>query len=244
MAHLSGKPLALFEAYLQNWFCRDYALADMCGVAPEFLDELTQARAAPGVVYRMDREGHVWSALSAYLGEAQQPLVAPVAAWRTPAAAAWIRQAALLQQRPEKTAALLQGRFADDYQNALQALPAPLKSYGEQIGDAADAWDAWVKGAYAVCMRAFSANAVVEKLTRRLRARELINVGADALTLEEKQLLLEDITRLSEILTPFAPFERNIGTPGTVIDRGLAMLGLGTENPFGDTSFAPLLEAC
>ena len=153
--------------------------------------------------------------------------------WFSPAAVSWIRLAKLSgADSPREMSEILRDQFRSEFGLAIEALPASLRQYADRIDDAEHAWDAWVRGAYAVCMKAFSAELVVEKLTRRLRAHELLTLGVQSLSQSKKITLLEDITRLSEILTPFSPFERPTGTPGRVIDKALYELNLGKDTPF------------
>jgi len=223
------------HSYLESWFVHADELTAKCGASWPFIQALIEAQACPGIVYSTDGQGRVWSALGAYLGHPIEGFFAgETVDWFSPAAVSWIRLAELSEARsPCEKSEFLQDRFHLEFSLAIEALPDSLRQYADRIDDAEHAWDAWVRGAYAVCLKAFSAELVVEKLTRRLRAHELLALGVHSLSPSEKLTLLEDVTRLSEILTPFSPFERPNGTPGTVIDKALSELGLGCENPFG-----------
>lgn len=212
---------------------------------PCFLRTLVAAGVVPGPVYRLDEVGNIWSALGAYLEGEAAPRIKFHLAWYTPAAAYWVRAAKLDREiAVADISKQYKKDFAEDYAYAIVNLNADLKPYGEQIENAEQSWDAWIRGAYAVCMRSFSADAVVEKLVRRMRAREFLGLGVQNLTSMERKVFLRDLSRLSTLLTPFSPFERPTGTPGTLIDKGLEALGLGTENPFSIAVQAPLREAC
>jgi len=137
-----------------------------------------------------------------------------------------------LNYRIRVTPIKFQNQFASDFEQAVNTLNPSLRSYADKIGTASEAWSAWICGAYGVCLKAFSASIVVNKLTRRLRAWDLLDRGMNSRSQSDNETLLSDITQLSIILLPFSPFERETGTPGTVIDRGLKELQLGFENPF------------
>lgn len=231
---IEGQQRTLMQAYLSAWFRSDVAIQYSCNVSQSYVLELEELGLVPGPAYQTCSQGKVWSALSEYLGHSHICRSSEKRIqWFSPAMVSWIRKIRLVAGRnPEEISARFEAEFHDDYSMALSQLPGALQDYARDIEDAAHAWDAWIRGAYAVCMKSFSAGLVVEKLSRRLRAQALLSIGTSELSRDEKRILLEDTTRLSEILTPFSPLERASGTPGTVIDRCLAELSLGTENPF------------
>jgi len=206
----------------------------MSGVDRGFYTALIEARAIPGDIYRLDNDGYVWSALAAYSDLATAEISNnDTFAWVTPASANWLRCAKLSNTgNPDQISRSFQNQFASDFEQAVNTLNPSLRSYADKIGTASEAWSAWICGAYGVCLKAFSASIVVNKLTRRLRAWDLLDRGMNSRSQSDNETLLSDITQLSIILLPFSPFERETGTPGTVIDRGLKELQLGFENPF------------
>ncbi|MEO1226724.1 MAG: DUF6058 family natural product biosynthesis protein [Pseudomonadota bacterium] len=244
----SAAQRAEFQTYLDMWFCREAELAAMCGTEVATVRQLVAKGGIPGVVYRFDTRGAAWSALAAYQGLEQPECAASATEWFTPASARWVRRAVLLARAGDASAAeTLKQQFLDDYIAAIESVPATLREGLASSESGEEVWDAWVRGAYAVCMRIFTAETIVDKHCRQVRAKRLLAAGEltpDELPPDERLMLHEDIEALAGFLTPFSPFERPNGTPGTVIDRGLAELGLGTENPFSATSPAPLREAC
>jgi hypothetical protein len=102
---------------------------------------------------------------------------------------------------------------------------------GQAAREAAHAeWDAWVHGAYPLCLRIFTAETCVRKesLAAMLR-RHLSDPKKYSLS---KMELLHRCEALAQLILPFAPWKRANSPPGQTIDRFLKAQGLGVELPY------------
>ncbi len=91
-------------------------------------------------------------------------------------------------------------------------------------------WDAWISGAYGVCLRDFTASTCIRKEANGTLIR-LHTEMPDKYNLSDIELI--DLTQeLSSLITPFSPWERPVGTPGRTIDVVLNRLLLGDDYPY------------
>ncbi len=80
------------------------------------------------------------------------------------------------------------------------------------------------------CLRRFSGESCVGKEALRARIRlHMDDVPGYRL---DDNALFDLVERLESLVLPFAPWQRESGTPGRAIDAPLAMLGLGVELPY------------
>jgi hypothetical protein len=234
----------LTSCYVERWFVTKEALANQCGLSEQALDELLNAKAAPGVVYSRNVSGEWWSALAGYTGKSPSAPAAGGEDRYAPAAVYWLRRAVLIMRdgsSAEEAAAQNRKDFAAQFVDALESEPLAPTNYPDAFENgvvkiamatsiANQEWDAWTSGAYAVCLRSFTGQSCVakESLARFLR----VNAQAGGMSHPPIEVL-DQIERLSIWLMPFAPFEREQGTPGLAIDMNLEHLKLGRENPYG-----------
>lgn len=231
--------------YVRRWFVPFEELVRRSGGTAAQANALIAAGAAPGIIYSVSPSGGWWSALGAFSGKA--PPNPPVGGehWYAPAALYWLRRGRLLLgegMSVHEAAATNRAAFCDQFLAALAEEPLaranfPTAFEGDSVDEAgarsaAEAeWAAWISGAYAVCLRSFTGQSCIakESLARHIRTTWPVDVepvqapGIDA---------LDAMERLSVWLMPFAPFERLSGTPGIAIDRMLAVLDLGEDDPF------------
>ena len=234
------------RAYVSRWFLQRDAFERQVGGSPAEIEALLANGAAPGVIYSEGPSGDWWSALAAYSGRASGLPEAGGTHWYAPAAVWWLRKGRLHLNSgasPAEAAARNRHAFARSFVRALSTEPLASLNYPrcfdqEKVLEAAarstadEEWGAWISGAYGVCLRVFTAESCVQKeaLARR------ISLHFEAVDDNERlspETLLDYAERLSGWVLPFSPMERPSGTPGRAIDRTLATLALGVEEPFG-----------
>jgi hypothetical protein len=233
-------------AYVKRWFVSLCALAEQCALREADVLALIHLGAAPGIVYAREEEHRWWSALGAAMGRNASAPAPGAEHWYSPAAAWWLRRALLATRAgapAHQAAGHNQARFAEDFIAALPEVDHAARAYptcfeggrvnpAEAQAMAAKEWADWVNGAYAVCMRRFSARGCIEK--EALRSRIVAAMADDAP--QSDQLidiaLFDLVERLEALILPFAPWERPPGSPGRAIDAPLARLGLGRETPY------------
>ena len=240
-------------AYVRHWFIRFDDLVRRAGGMADQIDALIAAGAAPGIVYSQEPAGDWWSALGGFVGKLPATPPAEGDHWYAPSALYWLRRGLLLlraKHTAEESAIANRDAFRQQFIAALgmqDQAPANYPSAFDDNGNVdlagatslADAeWRGWTSGAYAVCLRSFTGQSCVakESLARYLRTQ--FESGADRASDVE---LLDALERLSVWLMPFAPFERPGGTPGFAIDKVLAALRLGNDEPyavFGRNAYA------
>lgn len=230
-------------AYLANWFLPAQELFDRAGLSAGAVELLWQARCLPGPIYARQPDGTIWSALAAYLGRTADQPAAGSATWYHAGSVWWLRRCALLLRTgldAPQIAAQFQAGFCADFKSLLPgiegaalAYPAAFEADGRTLSAGVDAiaqseWQAWLAGAYGVCLKQFSARTCIEKEA----LAKLIAADAEPTAPAGQLRLLDRMTRLDSLILPFAPFERTAGTPGRAIDTPLAALKLGHENPY------------
>ncbi len=234
------------RAYVSRWFLQRDAFERQVGGTSAEIEALLANRAAPGVIYSEGPSGEWWSALAAYSGRASGSPDPGGTHWYAPAAVWWLRKGRLHLKggaSPAEAAARNRNAFARSFVRALSTEPLAPLNYprcfdrekvldADALSTADEEWGAWISGAYGVCLRVFTAESCVQKeaLARR------INLHFEAVDDSGRlspETLLDYAERLSGWVLPFSPMERPSGTPGRAIDRTLATLGLGAEEPFG-----------
>ncbi len=229
--------------YMAQRFVDFETIIRRSGADKSTIESLIDAGAAPGVIYARSDDGAWWGALGAFMGR-EAP--APIAGhhWYSPAVVWWLRRALLkmadggsLQQAAECS----KENFLSEFVSLLRdiedtALAYPTCFHGGDIIDSQariigeQEWRSWIQGAYAVCLRRFSAHSCIEK--EALRARIVAACeGKPGLSLND-EALFDKVEQLEALILPFAPWERPNGTPGKAIDAPLARLNLGIEEPY------------
>jgi hypothetical protein len=224
-------------AYVARWFWPLEQLSAAVGLGQDDVARLIAAGCAPGPVYARSAEGW-WSALAAARGDAPSQPPREAACWYSPSAAWHLRRALLHMRRgadPHAAAEANRRHFvagfvdlAPSVSHARLAFPGCWE--GERfLPDAARQaaereWGFWLNGAYGVCLRVFNADTCVRKEALAAKLRGGLANG-------EAHELLDDAQALAALLLPFAPWERDSGTPG-LIDRLLSAKGLGRELPY------------
>ncbi|GJL94652.1 MAG: hypothetical protein DHS20C05_10570 [Hyphococcus sp.] len=240
---LNKKMNEQMQRYMALHFVDCEALVRRTGASKETIDELLKVGAAPGVIYVQSNDGSWWSALGAYVGREEKIPPATGLSWYNPAAVWWLRRALLSVKSGQsvvEASANNKAHFMKGFMTAIGSVEYASLAYPNCFDDAevladnarttCDAeWDAWVKGAYGVCMRRFSAEGCIEK--EALRARIVLALENEDHKLAD-DVLLSMAERLEALVLPFAPWERPGGTPGKAIDEPLARLGLGAEEPY------------
>lgn len=229
--------------YLANWFLPAQELFDRAGLSAGAVELLWQARCLPGPIYARQPDGTIWSALAAYLGRVPDQPAAGSEHWYHAGSVWWLRRCALLARTgldAPQIAAEFQAGFCTDFKSLLPgiegaalAYPAAFEADGQSLTASVDEialseWTAWLAGAYGVCLKQFSARTCIEKEA----LAKLIAADAEPALPADQSRLLDRMTRLDSLTLPFAPIERTAGTPGRAIDRPLAALKLGRENPY------------
>lgn len=217
--------------YVSSWFWSKDKLAQAAGITHSQLDELIEAKCIPGIIYSHHQDEGWWSALAAYRGDVSASPKADGQDFYSPAALWWIRRTLLLLRQGRTTADAAkhnEAHFSSRYiELAAQQPSHDTLSLHDLAGSE---WQSWIAGAYAVCLRDFSAGICFRK--------ELLAKGLKqaAINLEqakpEQQLEIIDQTQeLASLLLPFAPWERPTATAGLTIDPILEKLELGIDIP-------------
>jgi hypothetical protein len=224
-------------AYVQRWFLPPELFCRQIGAAPDLVEKLIDAGAMPGPIYA-EHDGAWWSAL----GATEPP--PPGGRCYAPAALWWGRRAmlSLKQGRSiDEAAARNRTHFIAAFVRALAEEPLALVAFPDAFPDerldagaaarcAVPEWESWIRGGYAVCLRRFSGESCVRKesLGKRIRLH-MDRVPGYHL---DDDSLFDLVERLESLVLPFAPWQRDVGTPGRAIDGPLAQLGLGIELPY------------
>jgi hypothetical protein len=223
-------------AYVQRWFLTPELFHRQLGAVPDLVERLIGAGAMPGAIYA-EQEGVWWSALGA-----TEPPSGTI--WYAPAALWWGRRAMLgLKQglSVQETAARNRIHFIATFLRALSGEPLARLAFpdafpNERLDPAAAArcaaaeWESWIGGGYAVCLLRFSGESCVRKESLGKRIR--LHMDQVPGYLLDDETLFDLVERLESLVLPFAPWQRDGGTPGRAIDGPLAQLELGVELPY------------
>lgn len=231
------------ERYVARYFIRYDELVARTGANEGIVADLLNRAVAPGVIYVKTANRLWWSALGAYVGR-NDPAPPDGERWYNPASV-WHLRRALLRVAAGMSAAAAAAdgrkRFIREFVEALPAIEGASLAYPSCFNrDAVDAmqgedmaakeWDAWIRGAYGVCLRRFSARSCIEKEALRALIVAARDGGAGQC---DNERIFDYVERLETLIMPFAPWERPGGTPGVAIDAPLEKLRLGIENPYG-----------
>lgn len=221
------------QAYVERWFIPFGELVTRSGGRDSVIAALIEAGAAPGPVYIRTGDDW-WHALQ------DEPAPDDGERWYAPAAAYWLRRAILAMRDGAsviEAARMNHDHFATQFATALANEPLALAPFGETMVDgsinpiaarqrAQAEWADWINGGYAVCLRSFTGQSCVEKEALGYYLRRTDPDGSNEL------ILLDLVERLSTLMLPFAPFQRQTGTPGFAVDRLLSVMQLGREDPY------------
>ncbi|WP_339913890.1 DUF6058 family natural product biosynthesis protein [uncultured Brevundimonas sp.] len=233
------------RAYVAAHFWTPAALAEAAGVEPGRVTELAAAGIIPGPIYRRDPQRGWWSALAGWVDGGDGTPDAGAEAWVSPWAV-WSLRAAQLAGREGVSDAVIARRaqesFGRDFTAALAtilpariAFPDCFDAEGRvdpaMASVAADTqWRGWLRGGYAVCLRAFTGETCVQKESLGALLKRHVSAPDDwPMSAAET---LEACAALAALMLPFAPWERPVGTPGRTIDTLLARHALGRERPY------------
>jgi hypothetical protein len=230
--------------YVTDWFWPFDRLAQAVGLSTSDLNDLVDAGCGPGAIYAFSSRYRWWSALAGHVDGHEGPPPLEAERWFAPAAAWGFRRAILARRLGaslEEAAGLNAALFTEEFIDALERLPEARFGFADCFDEngiieavararAAEEWAAWIGGGYAVCLRIFTGETCVRKesLGAWLKAH-MANPESHPLTAEAALSICE---RLAQLMLPFAPWQRPLGTPGVTIDRLIADLRLGAELPF------------
>jgi Family of unknown function (DUF6058) len=230
--------------YMAQHFVDFETIIRRSGADKSTVEHLIAAGAAPGVIYARSDEGVWWGALGAFMGK-ENPTPMAGRHWYNPAIIWWLRRALLkmaggiseplaAQNNREVFLSEFVGLLRDIEDAALAY--APCFDGGDIVEDKArvmgeQEWRSWAQGAYAVCLRRFSARSCIKK--EALRARIVAACEDKPGFSLGDEALFDKVEQLEALILPFAPWERPNGTPGKAIDAPLARLKLGVEEPYG-----------
>lgn len=227
--------------YLERYFLSQDQFTNAANISLEQFNALIKAKAMPGPIYKLWENGAVWSPIGGQHGNPD--FEQPVSTWYTYAALWPARQAKIVMEReslsPDQVAAMLEREFAEDFRAAVLATEARAFEY-QSLFNGPDLdkqklleqsqleWQSWIDGGYAVCLRRWDGAHPVAKNVEIARIRVLTDGGKKpAPTATEQRALLKAIKRLDEVMLPFAPYQRPLGSPGKWVDQILAKYGLG-----------------
>ena len=221
--------------YVERHFWAIEELADAAGEAVPRIGELIAAGCAPKPVYGV-RDGHWSSALEEGFDPSAQDAV-----WHS-RGSVWCLRRALAAGRAGasdvEAASLLRRTFAVGFAEALATVEGARLAFPRCFAaDAVDPaaasaaasreWDDWLDGGYGVCLRTFTARNCVAKEALAASLKAALAEGA-----YDQGRLLQDAEALADLMLPFAPWQRESGTPGRTIDRLLAEQRLGRERHY------------
>lgn len=227
--------------YVKTHFVTRDIFLTAANIDDGFFEQLIGHQILPGAIYRIWRNGAIWSPIGGHVGKAT--LGEPESEWFSPAALWWARRAWVLASSDQLTmpqlAARLQVQFKADFTTALRSSNAAHYGYPELFengdfsidrcaGIAASEWADWINGGYGVCLRRFDGRHLVAKTSEAGRIKILTSNGTkQQLSPEERLDLLDALENLETVMLPFAPHQRPFGTPGKWIDIIMARYGLG-----------------
>lgn len=223
--------------YTAVFFLSKDAMIEALDITATLFEDLLKAGCAPGAIYAYHPELGWWSALAAYRQTATQQPPHGARCWYSPASLWWLRRAILLKRAGHSLGGvvrMMQDMFETDFVAELQRIPnarlAYLDCFAQDGGVLKDVaaqtakteWNAWISGAYGVCLRDFSAHSCIRK--EMLVA--LVKGQSDKIPALELLALSQDYNSLA---LPFAPWERATSSANAVIDTVLAQLELGRD---------------
>jgi hypothetical protein len=232
------------RAYVTRHFWPIGDLARASGASEQEVEALIAGACAPGTIYAFDGKGW-WSALGGYRSGAPGRPSDGAERWYSPAAVWGLRRARLALRGGVSIAEAARrnrAQFRADFTAALSAVPEAANAFPSCFdadgmvdraaagAQAVEEWAAWLKGGYAVCLRIFSGQTCVAK--ESLGATLKRHIADPAAQPMDHGDLLAMCERLAQLMLPFAPWERPVGTPGVTIDRLLRDLSLGGELPY------------
>ena len=231
--------------YMETWFWSFETLAKASNLSADALNQMLQHGCAPGAIYAFDNDNGWWSALAAYTQKMPACPEANAQIWYSPAAVWWLRRSILLLKSGlnyDEAARANRKSFVQDFTALLPKVFAANLAYPSCFteGDTVDKeaaitvanseWDAWISGAYGVCMRDFTASTCMRKEANATLIR-LHTEFPNEYNLSDIELI--DLTQeLASLITPFSPWERPVGTPGRTIDVVLDRFQLGDDYPY------------
>ncbi len=248
--------------YLERFFLPEEQFIKAANISSAQFNALVEAEAIPGPIYRIWKNGSVWSPIGGQHGNPNSKY--PDSTWYA-AAAVWLaRQAKILMKNERLTstqvASIFKSEFATDFRAALLVNDSQLFEYqalfnGPDLDEIKLAkqleteWQSWILGGYAVCLRRWDGSHPVIKNIEIARIRTLTDDGTKpTLTTKEQIALLSAIKRLDAVMLPFAPYQRPVGSPGKWVDQLLGKYELGhIPLPTGNalpTNAAHLRQCC
>jgi hypothetical protein len=232
-------PNASASAYVARWFWRLDTLAAASGASEDLISTLIETGCAPRPTYACAVQGEYWSALDASRGRGAARAPDDATCWYS-RSSAWDLRRAILSLRkgltPAEAAAANRAHFIAAFVDALEQVDGAREAYPGCWADsgidreaaartAEREWRAWLDGGFGVCLRVFSARTCIAKESLVTRIKRLLPTA-------EPGDLLDDAQALSQLILPFAPWERPHCSPGLTIDPLLEKAGLGGEIPY------------
>jgi hypothetical protein len=227
--------------YVTRHFWSLDQLAEACGCDADTVLGLIGAGCP---IYALPPGGAWWSALAARRGQASIAPSKSATIWYAPSAAWGLRTARLLLRdgaTPATAAQALRAQFGRCFIDALGGLPGAPSAFptcfttdGGVGKDAAqivadEEWSAWLSGAYAVCLRVFTAETCIRKEALAAQLKAALHGHGEPHTDIERVAMAE---ALAGLILPFAPWERPHCTPGLTIDHLLQGSQIGRERPY------------
>jgi hypothetical protein len=232
--------------YMNGWYYQKNAILAAAGIDDETHTHLIDAGYAPGIIYAYHPDHGWWSALAAYIGTDTAYPPSDSEHWYNPACIWWLRRAKLaLREKsttPEQVVDDTKAAFCADFLAQLKAIPNSHIAYPECFKSdkalnhitvkqsAEKEWQAWTSGAYAVCLKDFTAEKCIQKETMgAILKRHFSGTGPAQLNDSD---IIAMCQKLDALMMPFAPWERSSCTPGLTIDQALTTLKLGKVQPY------------
>jgi|GEM_PF-1317004 len=218
--------------YVNHWFWSKDKLSTAAALTASQLDELIEAECIPGIIYSYHDDEGWWSALAAYRGDVGASPKANGRDFYSPAALWWIRRTMLLLRQgytPADAAKHNETHFSSRYiELAAQQSSLDDPSLHALAGSE---WRSWIAGAYAVCLRDFSADICFRKEVLGKDLKQAAK-GLKQATPAQQLEIIDKTQELASLLLPFAPWERPTATAGLTIDPILEKLNLGVDIPY------------
>lgn len=225
-------------SYFTRYFIEKDEFVENSGAPEPLVDDLLAAGAMPGIIYSYSEKEGWWSVL----GTASPLQPSEGRHFYSPAALWWCRRALMEVRRgksPSAAALSNRRRFVDTFVEKVGSEPFAGRAFPSAFANgsldnaaarkvAEGEWGDWIGGGYGVCLRRFTAETCIRKEALGRRIKDHFEHD-DRLS---DDILFDLVEQLESLLLPFAPWERESCTPGKTVDRSLAALSLGREQPY------------
>lgn len=226
--------------YVNKWFWPKEHLLTAAGIEEHILDQMHETQCLPKMIYSYNERQGWWSALSAHKGSMPKSPDHDGEHWYSPASLWWIRRTLLTLRKGfdyEAAAKHNRSNFEAEFKRLYPLFPSLYPKLAlafdpnnkdDVQGAAQQEWNAWISGAYGVCLKEFTPDICIRKEGLAKTIKDYFSGSAPGLGKED---ILAFSQELSLLLLPFSPWERPISTAGLTLDKCLSSFELGQDMP-------------